>query len=53
MESEIFGHTKSAFSGAVADRKGAALQADGGTLFLDEVAEMDVALQSKLLRFLQ
>ena len=53
MESEIFGHTKGAFSGAVGDRKGAALQADGGTLFLDEVAEMDIALQSKLLRFLQ
>lgn len=53
LESEIFGHVRGAFSGATADRKGAALSADGGTLFLDEICEMDVALQSKLLRFLQ
>lgn len=53
MESEIFGHVKGSFTGASVDRRGAALQADGGTLFLDEVAEMDLALQSKLLRFLQ
>ena len=53
MESEVFGHVKGAFTGASSDRRGAALQADGGTLFLDEVAEMDLAMQTKLLRFLQ
>jgi len=53
MESEIFGHVKGAFTGAVADRDGAGSQADGGTLFLDEICEMDVALQAKLLRFVQ
>ncbi len=53
MESEIFGHVKGAFTGAVSDRKGAAVMADGGTLFLDEIGEMDLALQSKLLRFIQ
>jgi DNA-binding NtrC family response regulator len=53
MESEIFGHVKGAFTGAIADRDGAGTQADGGTLFLDEICEMDVALQAKLLRFVQ
>ncbi len=53
MESEIFGHIKGAFSGALSDRDGAASLADGGTLFLDELAEMDINLQSKLLRFIQ
>ena len=53
MESEVFGHTKGAFTGAVADREGAARRADGGTLFLDEICEMDPDLQTKLLRFVQ
>jgi DNA-binding NtrC family response regulator len=53
MESEIFGHTKGAFSGAVTAREGAAARADGGTLFLDEICEMNMDLQSKLLRFIQ
>jgi two-component system repressor protein LuxO len=53
MESEIFGHVRGAFTGALADRPGAARAADGGTLFLDELCEMDLALQGKLLRFIQ
>ena len=53
IESEIFGHMKGAFTGATANRDGAATQADGGTLFLDEICEMDPQLQSKLLRFVQ
>jgi DNA-binding NtrC family response regulator len=53
IESEIFGHVKGAFTGAVASRDGAARQADGGTLFLDEICEMPVDLQTKLLRFIQ
>ncbi len=53
MESEIFGHVKGAFTGAIASRDGAAAQANGGTLFLDEICEMDLALQTKLLRFVQ
>ncbi|NKB60141.1 MAG: response regulator [Alphaproteobacteria bacterium] len=53
MESEIFGHVRGAFTGATSNRKGAAAQADGGTLFFDEIAEMDLGLQAKLLRFVQ
>ncbi|GGE01377.1 two component, sigma54 specific, transcriptional regulator, Fis family [Gemmobacter megaterium] len=53
MESEVFGHIRGAFPGAVNDKAGAAVVADGGTLFLDEICEMDLALQPKILRFLQ
>jgi len=53
MESELFGVARGAYTGAHEDRKGAAELADGGTLFLDEIGEMDLSLQSKLLRFLQ
>lgn len=53
LESELFGHEKGSFTGAVARRIGKFEEADGGTLFLDEISEMDVRLQSKLLRALQ
>lgn len=53
LESELFGHTKGAFTGAVSDHAGKFKQADGGTLFLDEIGDMDLRLQAKILRALQ
>ncbi len=53
FESELFGHVRGAFSGAVTDRVGVIEEADGGTLFLDEIGELPLGLQAKLLRVLE
>ena len=53
LESELFGHTRGAFSGATSPRRGLFVEADGGTLFLDEIGDMPQALKAKMLRVLQ
>jgi two-component system NtrC family response regulator len=53
METELFGHVKGAFTGAVSDRNGAFRQAGSGTLFLDEIGDMDLGMQAKILRALE
>ena len=53
MESELFGHKRGSFTGAVADKVGLFEKADGATIFLDEIGDMPLEMQGKLLRVLQ
>ena len=53
MESELFGHKKGSFTGAIADKQGLIQSAEGGTLFLDEIADLPLHMQVKLLRVIQ